>query len=320
MSQEQRQQAAREEKLVPSADRVKISATNMRIEPTMPQKEETFQFILGIIKASPCFKAFTITADVPEIYMQQFWLIIKKTKKTSFYEFGLSDKKFSVDVELFRKILDICPRVPNEEFVAPQSEEDLLAFLIELGYKGPLDHLAKMKNVDYHELIWEDFTYQIDYKQAKLRRRPSSGMHIIKDDGVISRLKFVRIGEDFQEYGRAIPKTMLTEGIKQSEAYQSFIKYFTGLIPSKKSRGKGSQGKKRKSKKKVSISADDNIIPEPDFALELGKSISLAEAKEEEAARRVHATHERLVLESDEPSGEPANRPTGRRRTYGITC
>ncbi|GKF79993.1 hypothetical protein Tco_0235561, partial [Tanacetum coccineum] len=140
-------------------------------------------------------------------------------------------------------------------------------------------------------------------------------MHTIKDDGVISRLKFVRIGEDFQEYGCAIPETMLTKGIKQSEAYRTFIKYSTGLIPIKKNRGKGLQGKNRRmSKKKVSISADDNIIPEPDVALELEKSISFVEAEEEEAARRVHATHERLVSESDEPSGEPANRPTSRRR------
>ncbi|GJS95315.1 hypothetical protein Tco_0802283 [Tanacetum coccineum] len=95
---------------------------------------------------------------------------------------------------------------------------------------------------------------------------------------------------------------MLTEGIKQSEAYQTFIKYSTGLIPSKKSKGKGSQGKKsvvtlkpasvevsdesdpkpakrqtgsrRESKKKASISADDNIIPEPDVALERPSGIA----------------------------------------------
>nr|GEW04843.1 hypothetical protein [Tanacetum cinerariifolium] len=42
--------------------------------------------------------------------------------------------------------------------------------------------------------------------------------------------------------------------------------------------------------------------------------MSLTEAKEEEAARRVHATHERLVKKSDELSGEPANRPTNKRR------
>ncbi|GKF06648.1 hypothetical protein Tco_0037316, partial [Tanacetum coccineum] len=131
---------------------------------------------------------------------------------------------------------------------------------------------------------------------------------------------------------------MLTEGIKQSETYHTFIKYFTGLIPLKKSIGKGSQGKKsvvtpksasvevsdesdpelarrqtgnrRKSKKKFSILADDNIILEPYVTLKLGKSMSLIEAEEEEAARQVHATHERLVTESDP---KPARRSTRRR-------
>nr|GEU58169.1 hypothetical protein [Tanacetum cinerariifolium] len=51
-------------------------------------------------------------------------------------------------------------------------------------------------------------------------------------------------------------------------------------------------------KKKVKISAADNINPDPDVALELGKSIYLTEVTEEEAARQVHATHERIVIES----------------------
>nr|GEX94718.1 hypothetical protein [Tanacetum cinerariifolium] len=51
-------------------------------------------------------------------------------------------------------------------------------------------------------------------------------------------------------------------------------------------------------KKKVTISAADNIIPDPDVALELGKSISLTEVKKEEAARKVYATHARIVIES----------------------
>nr|GEX24073.1 hypothetical protein [Tanacetum cinerariifolium] len=155
-------------------------------------------------------------------------------KKNPFYKFSLANKKFSVDVEIFREILDIYPRVSNEDFIAPPFKEDLLTFLIELGYKDPLDHLARMENVDYPELIWEDFQYQIDYRQSKLRRRkimpyprftkivinhyislnlsipkgPSSSFHTIKDDGVISRLKFVRIGKEFQEYGLAILETM----------------------------------------------------------------------------------------------------------------
>ncbi|GJS85625.1 hypothetical protein Tco_0752166 [Tanacetum coccineum] len=43
----------------------------------------------------------------------------------------------------------------------------------------------------------------------------------------------------------------------------------------------------------------DNIVPKPDLALELGKSISLTEAKEEAVAREVHATHARIVSESE---------------------
>ncbi|GJW30238.1 hypothetical protein Tco_0047113 [Tanacetum coccineum] len=49
----------------------------------------------------------------------------------------------------------------------------------------------------------------------------------------------------------------------------------------------------------------DNIVPKPDLALELGKSISLTEAKEEVVAREVHATHARIVSES---KSEPTQR------------
>nr|GEX84877.1 hypothetical protein [Tanacetum cinerariifolium] len=49
--------------------------------------------------------------EVPEIFMQQFWYIIKKVQGTDSYEFLLAIKKCRVDAEVFRKILDICPRV-----------------------------------------------------------------------------------------------------------------------------------------------------------------------------------------------------------------
>ncbi|GKE78279.1 hypothetical protein Tco_1544399 [Tanacetum coccineum] len=119
---------------------------------------------------------------------------------------------------------------------------------------------------------------------------------------------------------------MLTDAIKQSESYQMFIKYSTGQIGPKKSRGKGSQGKKtaddsqetvdvseeyepepkaakkktsskRRVKKKVTLSAENNIISDDPDALELGKSISQTEAEEAEAARQVHTTHARIVTE-----------------------
>ncbi|GKA90547.1 hypothetical protein Tco_0812417 [Tanacetum coccineum] len=94
-----------------------------------------------------------------------------------------------------------------------------------------------------------------------------------------------------------------------------FIKYSTGQIPPKKSRGKESEpepesvkrktSSKRRLNKKVTLSADDNIIfNDLDVALELAKSISQTKAEEAEAARQVHATHARIVTESvPEPTG-----------------
>nr|GEU35955.1 hypothetical protein [Tanacetum cinerariifolium] len=109
--------------------------------------------------------------------------------------------------------------------------------------------------------------------------------HTIKDDGIVCGLKFVRIGKDYQEYRLPIHEAILKEAIKQSEFYRMFIKYSTGRIHPNKSRVKRKTASRRVVKKKVTISATDNIILDPYVALELGKSISITEAKEEEVVK-----------------------------------
>ncbi|GJV80989.1 retrovirus-related pol polyprotein from transposon TNT 1-94 [Tanacetum coccineum] len=250
--QETQQVIARDEKWVSSTERVKISPINVRLETTVHQKEETFQVIINVIKNSTCFKAFIISAEVPEIFMQQFWYTIKKIQGTNSYEFVLANKRCVVDAEVFRKILDICPRVEGEEFTEVQDDYATLTFLIDLGYKGPLHNQHGMfykENVDYLELIWEDFAFQIDHTMEKESRRETMPFprftkviinhflsqhkslsklkfqhyHTIKDDGIVNRLKFVRIGEDYQEYGLSILDMMLNNKIKQSDSYQESV-------------------------------------------------------------------------------------------------
>ncbi|GJV77732.1 hypothetical protein Tco_1509316 [Tanacetum coccineum] len=286
---ETQQVDGRDEKWGPFPERVKISSTNVRLETTLPQKDETFQV--------------------------QFWYTIKKVQGTDSYESLLANKKCVVNADVFRTILDICLRLEGVDFTDVPYDDATLAFLIKLGYKG--------ENVDYPELIWEDLDFHIDHEKEKRSRRENMPFprftkviinyfleqhnslsnlkyqhyHTIKDDGIVSRLKFVRIGEDYQEYGLPIPETMLTEAIKQSESYQMFINYYTGQIPPKKSRESDPKPPNRKTasrrvvKKKGTISVDDNIIfDDLDVALKLGKSISKTKAEEAEAARQVHAT------------------------------
>ncbi|GKD88861.1 hypothetical protein Tco_1364368, partial [Tanacetum coccineum] len=102
---------------------------------TVPQKEKTFQVVIDIIKNSICFKAFTKSADVPEIFMQQFWYTINKASDTDSYEFLLANKKCTVNVDVFRTILDICPRIVGVEFADVPDDDTALTFLIDLGYK-----------------------------------------------------------------------------------------------------------------------------------------------------------------------------------------
>nr|GEV99862.1 hypothetical protein [Tanacetum cinerariifolium] len=205
-----------------------------------------------------------IISDSNSVFNLKFWYAIK-VSSTNSYEFLLANKKCLVDDEVFRKILDICPRVHGVDFTEVLDDETTLTFLIDLGYKGPL-YMHPSMYMDHMHQPWRTLATIIN-----------------------------KTGKDFQEYRLHIPETMLTDGIKQSESYEMFIKYFTGLIFPKKSRGKGSQWKKttdtseadvdvyeesdskparkrtssrRVIKKKFSVSADDNIIPEPDIALE----------------------------------------------------
>ncbi|GJY82003.1 hypothetical protein Tco_0494754 [Tanacetum coccineum] len=142
--QETQQVAARDEKWVPSAKRVKISSTNIRLEITVPQKEETFQVVIDIIKNSTCSKAFTISADVPKIFMHQFWYTVKKVPDTNSYEFLLANKKCIINAEVFRTILNICPRVEGEDFTDDPDDDTALTFLNNLSYKGPLNRHTNM--------------------------------------------------------------------------------------------------------------------------------------------------------------------------------
>ncbi|GJU10312.1 hypothetical protein Tco_1132708 [Tanacetum coccineum] len=72
------------------------------------------------------YTAFLITAEVPEIYKHQFWHTITKIKNSSSYKFKLDKKKCTIDVEVFRDILQICPRLRNQEFDEPPSDEEIV--------------------------------------------------------------------------------------------------------------------------------------------------------------------------------------------------
>nr|GEX94556.1 uncharacterized mitochondrial protein AtMg00810-like [Tanacetum cinerariifolium] len=189
----------------------------------------------------------------------KFWYTIKKVKDSKSYEFLLANKKCIVNAEVFRKVLDICPRVKDQEFTEVQDDDATLTFLIDLGYKVPLHKYTNMY-VDHMHQPWRTlgaiFT-EVQDDDATLTFLIDLGYKgpLHKYTNI---LKFVKIGEDYKEYGLPIPNMMLNDKIKQSESYQMFLKYSTG--PLKKSRGKGSQEKKTVK----TLVADVNVSEESD--------------------------------------------------------
>ncbi|GKB25277.1 hypothetical protein Tco_0864678 [Tanacetum coccineum] len=106
----------------------------MRINPGMKPKEPTYQVALDSIALTTCYPAFLITAEVPIIYMHQFWATVTKHKAS--YQFKIDNKRFSMNVEVFKEILNICPNVLAKEFHEPPTEEEALSFIRELGHFG----------------------------------------------------------------------------------------------------------------------------------------------------------------------------------------
>ncbi|GJV35146.1 hypothetical protein Tco_1407623 [Tanacetum coccineum] len=154
------QQTKLDLELVPKDNRLDIGKCNGRIPRGFSPREPTFQVTLDALALTPCYPAFLITADVPEVYMHQFWNCIYK--HDDFYRFKIDKKKrFKLTLEVFRDILQICPRVQGRDFDPLPSEEDTVSFLRDLGHTGVINSLNDVV-VDQMHQPWRTFAALIN--------------------------------------------------------------------------------------------------------------------------------------------------------------
>nr|GFC82081.1 hypothetical protein [Tanacetum cinerariifolium] len=99
------QQVALDEALVPSAQRIRIRRSNFRLRSDIQSKESTLQVVYDVLRRSPFFKAFLVTADVPKIYMQEFWATTYVHQHS--IRFKMDTRKNIVDLKAFREMLHI---------------------------------------------------------------------------------------------------------------------------------------------------------------------------------------------------------------------
>ncbi|GKG30241.1 hypothetical protein Tco_0420139, partial [Tanacetum coccineum] len=66
------EQIALDDALVSPANQIKIGKSNLRLRSDLKSKEVTLQVVYDALKLTPFYKAFQITSEVLEIYMQEF--------------------------------------------------------------------------------------------------------------------------------------------------------------------------------------------------------------------------------------------------------
>nr|GEU39088.1 hypothetical protein [Tanacetum cinerariifolium] len=175
-------------------------------------------------------------------------------------------RKNIVDLEAFREMLHISPRVTGQYFAELPFEEEILDFfgfldivlrlryllILRLSQAQILWGLYHRRNVDYAFLIWEDFVYQVEHKNQKksnemyyprftkviihhfmmkepsIPRRNKLNWHYVRDDILFSTIKVVSRYQNTQQYGTILPIEFTTEDIRNTKAYKEYYACATG--------------------------------------------------------------------------------------------
>ncbi|GJT02019.1 hypothetical protein Tco_0823188 [Tanacetum coccineum] len=100
--------------------------------------------IVGLILLDHCLShALTATADVPAVYLQQFWRTVSKVPDTEdTIKFMLDTQQFIYTVDMFRDTLHLPVETPENPFVAPANIHTIEAFMNRVGYQGVVDKVS----------------------------------------------------------------------------------------------------------------------------------------------------------------------------------
>nr|GEZ85037.1 hypothetical protein [Tanacetum cinerariifolium] len=134
--------------LVPHASRLRIGKSNFQLRSDITSKESILQVVYDVLRLTPFYKAFLVTADVLEIYMQEFWATAAVYHHS--IRFKMNNKKCIVNLEYFREMLHICPRIPNQTFDELPFEEEILAFLRYLGHSEEIKKITDV-NINHED-------------------------------------------------------------------------------------------------------------------------------------------------------------------------
>ncbi|GJX67337.1 hypothetical protein Tco_0303064 [Tanacetum coccineum] len=227
-----------DDELVAPADRLKIGKSNLRLSSIIKSNTYSSSGINMLIKLTPFYNAFEISADVPEIYMQEFWVTV--SRHHSSLRFKLNGKSHTVNVDNFRDMLKICPKLLDQVFIRCQRQSHASTMeIINKCLSGKNTSLESLrlsraqilwgmyhnKTIDYVYLLWEDLVYQVENKNSKknndmyyLRFTKVIVDYFMAKDQAIPRRNKIAI----------LPQYLTNQAMLESKAYMTYHAYATG--------------------------------------------------------------------------------------------
>nr|GEY88451.1 hypothetical protein [Tanacetum cinerariifolium] len=198
-------QIAIDNTLVAPEDRLTIGKCNSRISFSKPQREATYQF----------------------------WNSVNKVQGSS-SRFKLNNKKFKVDVEVFRDDTlrlflnwSLITCINPGEHLQMLSTDEYFAFQIDNHYSKD-----SMPYPRFTKIIISRFISQ--NKSISMRNRIN--LHTVRDDTLLGTLKYVSKTKEHQVYGAVILKEVINEDILNSTTYKTYYAYASGAKEPKKAR------------------------------------------------------------------------------------
>ncbi|GKG06202.1 hypothetical protein Tco_0326288 [Tanacetum coccineum] len=110
-----------------------IGKSNLLFNEQKIQKNLIFLISVDILSNTNFFQAFTASANVPTIYLQQFWNTMKYNEKTGVYSCQVDEQWFNLSADLLRKSLAITLVNLTHPFELPPSGNTVIDFVNELG-------------------------------------------------------------------------------------------------------------------------------------------------------------------------------------------
>ncbi|GJW25756.1 hypothetical protein Tco_0039567 [Tanacetum coccineum] len=220
-------QIALDDALVAPADRLKIGKCNLRLSSDVTSKEATLQVVYDVLKLTPFYKAFQVTADAPDLYAGILGFCLCSQSIASLGHSG--------DI---RKLTD-SPSLSSSNLVGYVQTRRTVDYAVFCGEDFSFQELRTKVSKKGSAMYYPRFTkLVVNYvmeKDPSIPRRNKVNWHYARDDPMFTTINVI----SRNEANRTIPPK--TKGSKKKANTDAIPKRKPPTAPKEKKSGTGKQ-------------------------------------------------------------------------------